>query len=306
MNALIICMLLVLGSWTNADKREDYLTQVCSTVNESAINRPPIDAKVIHYTGQALFLVYHHLDDEESFVTITPTKFNQHLQMLKEKHYNVISIEEYACFLEKRKSIPPNAVVITFDDGYRSFYEKAYPLLKKQGFPATNFVIVSYIDSDYPSLPFLTWKQMKEMKKDGFSFYSHTYNLHQKKSGDSMNPVPMLTNRIYLAQQNRLETEEERKQRVGEDLLTAEWMLKTQLSNQLSMLCFPFGYYNQTTIDDAQELGIRYFFTTKEGINSGDSREIYRLNVGMPYVNADVFMRKLQSYDRRESSKVKE
>lgn len=300
MHTLILCLLLVLGSWTNPEKQEVQLSHVCSTHYESVFNRPPMDTKVIHYTGQALFLMYHHLDEEESFVTISPTKFNQHLQLLKDKHYNVISIEEYACFLEKQGTIPPNAVVITFDDGYRSFYEKAYPLLKKMGYPATNFVVVSYLDTDYPSLPFLTWQQMKEMKRDGFSFYSHTYNLHQKKTGESGSLVPMLTNRLYLTQDQRLETEEERRKRVMEDLFMADWMLKTQLGNELSMLCFPYGYYTQTNIDEAQELGIRYFFTTKEGINAGDNREIFRLNMGMPYVNAEVFANKLQSYDRKK------
>jgi len=76
---------------------------------------------------KALFLTYHHLDEKESFVTISPMKFNQHLLVLKENHNNVIPIEAYVCFQEHQKSIPPNAVVITFDDGYRSFYEKVYP-----------------------------------------------------------------------------------------------------------------------------------------------------------------------------------
>jgi peptidoglycan/xylan/chitin deacetylase (PgdA/CDA1 family) len=300
LKVLAICLFLVIGSWMNAGNQDEKLSQVCSKENENAMNKPPIDTKVIHYSNQAIFLMYHHLDENESFVTISPSKFTQHLQVLKENHYNVISIEDYSCFLEHQKTIPPNAVVITFDDGYRSFYEKAYPLLKKQGFPATNFVVVSYIDFDYPALPFLTWQQMKEMKSEGFSFYSHTFNLHQKKLSDAGTPVPMLTNRIYQEQIKRLETEEERRKRVSEDLLLAEVMLKTQLDNKFSMLCFPFGEYNQSVMDDAQELGIRYFFTGKEGINSGDSREVYRLNVGMPYVTADALLKKLRSYERKK------
>lgn len=300
MNAWIFYLMLALAPWGNVGNQDDNLNQVCSNINESVIIRSEVDTKVIHYTNQAIFLTYHHLDENESFVTITPSKFNQHLQVLKENHYNVIPIEDYSCFLEHRKSIPPNAVVITFDDGYRSFYEKAYPLLKKQGFPATNFVVVSYLDSVYPSLPFLTWKQIQEMKHDGFSFYSHTFNLHQKKRGDDVNAVPALTNRLFLEQEKRLETEEEWRKRVREDLWMAEAMLKTQLDNKLSMLCFPFGEYNQSVMDDAKERGFRYFITTKEGINSGDSREINRLNVGMPYVSADNFLKKLQNYDRKK------
>ncbi|OPH62078.1 hypothetical protein BC351_02235 [Paenibacillus ferrarius] len=300
MKELVVCLFLILGSWMSPEYQEDSLSQVCSSKNESAIIIPPVDTKVIHYTNQAIFLVYHHLDEQESFVTISPAKFNQHLQVLKENHYNVISIEDYSCFQEHQKPIPPNAVVITFDDGYQSFYEKAYPLLKKAGYPATNFVVVSYVDTDYPALPFLTWKQMKEMKSDGFSFYSHTFNLHQKKPGEGGSLVPVMTNPIYLEQAKRLETEEERRQRVREDLTMAELLLKSQLGNKLSMLCFPYGDYKQSVMDEAQELGIRYFFTTKEGINSGDNREIYRLNVGMPYITAEAFMKKLQSYDRKK------
>lgn len=300
MNAWLLYVLLVLGPWMNAGNQDDALNQVCSSNYESAYNAAVIDTKLIHYSNQAIFLIYHHLDEKESFVTITPDKFNQHLQALKNSHYNVIPIEDYICFMEHRKSIPPNAVVITFDDGYRSFYEKAYPILKKQGVPATNFVVVSYLDSDYPSLPFLSWWQLQEMKRDGFSFYSHTYNLHQKKKGDTGNPVPVMTNRIYLEQEKRLETEEERRRRVNEDLLTAEMMLKTRLDNKLSMLCFPFGDYNQSVIDDARALGIYYFFTTKEGINSGNSREIYRLNAGMPHISAENLLKKLQSYDLKK------
>lgn len=298
MHAYFMLMLLLMGSWTQTGQQGNTLDTVCKSSLVSATQKAPVDTNAIHFTNKALFLTYHHLDEHESFITITPAKFKQHLQLLKEKHYNVISMEDYVCFQNHRRTLPPNAVVITFDDGYRSFYEKAYPLLKEQGYPATNFVILSDIESENPSLPFLTWKQIREMKQDGYSFYSHSYDLHQKRRDDSGNLVPPLTNRIYLTQEKRLESEDERKERVRKDLQLGEMMLKIELDNPFSLLCFPMGEYNQTVIDEAKQLGFSLFFTTKEGINNGSSDEIMRISAGMPYVSADILQKKLQQYDQ--------
>lgn len=298
MHAYFMLMFLLMGSWTQRGQQGNTIDTVCKSSLVSVINRPPVDTNTVHFTNKALFLTYHHLDEQESFITITPTKFKQHLQLLKEKHYNIISMEDYVCFHNHRRTLPPNAVVITFDDGYRSFYGNAYPLLKEQGYPATNFVILSDVESENPSLPFLTWKQIREMKHDGYSFYSHSYDLHQKRRDDSGNLVPPLTNRIYLDKEKRLESEDERKERVRKDLQLGETMLKIQLDNPFSLLCFPMGEYNQTVIDEAKQLGFSLFFTTKEGINNGSSTEIMRISAGMPYVSADILQRKLQQYDQ--------
>ncbi|CAN7526166.1 polysaccharide deacetylase family protein [Paenibacillus sp. LjRoot153] len=293
-------MFLLTGGWTQTGQQQgNPVDSLCSTSRASAATTFNTDAKSIHYKNKALFLTYHHLDDQESFITITPTKFKQHLQALKDKHYNVVSVEDYACFHAHRTTLPPNAVVITFDDGYRSFYEKAYPLLKQMGYPATNFLILSDVDSDNPSLPFLTWSQILEMRRDGYSFYSHTYDLHQKKRDESGNLVPPLTNRIFLPNEKRMETDEERNQRVREDLLLGEVFLKTKLHNQFSFLCFPLGEYNQSVVEEAKQLGFSLFFTTREDINTGNSEEISRISAGMPYVSSDILLKKMQMYDQK-------
>jgi peptidoglycan/xylan/chitin deacetylase (PgdA/CDA1 family) len=292
-------MLLLTGGWTHTEQLANPLDSLCSASQITAATTVNIDTKSIHYKNKALFLTYHHLDDQESFITITPAKFKQHLQALKDKHYNIISIEDYACFHAHRTTLPPNAVVITFDDGYRSFYDKAYPLLKQMGYTATNFLILSDVDTDNPSLPFLTWSQINEMRRDGYSFYSHTYDLHQKKRDESGNLVPPLSNRIWLPKEKRLETEEERKQRVREDLLLGELFLKTKLHNQFSFLCFPLGEYNQSVVEEAKLQGFSLFFTTKEDINTGNSEEISRISAGMPYVSSDILLKKMQVYDQK-------
>ncbi len=76
---------------------------------------------------------------------ITAREFERHLQHLT-RHYRVISLEEAAKALQSGAPLPENAVVITFDDGYRDNYTVALPLLEKYGVPATVFVVTSAID----------------------------------------------------------------------------------------------------------------------------------------------------------------
>lgn len=223
-------------------------------------------------------------------------KFKQHIQALLDSHYNIIPMERFIHFLNNESDVPPNAVVITFDDGYESFYKYAYPELKNRGLTATNFVIVSYIDTPNPALPFLTWSEMIEMKRNGFSFYSHTYNLHASKPNEKGVNVSPLTSRIFLKSEQRLETEEEYRKRVIEDLTLANKILEEKLGNRFPLLCFPLGAYNSEVIKLANEVGIQYLFTIQSGINIRTDREIKRLHAGMPYMTSDILIRLLKRY----------
>ncbi len=71
--------------------------------------------------------------------------FERQVRYIK-KHCSVISLEDALQMLEGAEEIPPNAVVITFDDGYRDNYLNAFPILKKYGIPATLFITVDPIE----------------------------------------------------------------------------------------------------------------------------------------------------------------
>jgi peptidoglycan/xylan/chitin deacetylase (PgdA/CDA1 family) len=255
--------------------------------------RPAIDTKVIHYKDKVIVLTYHHFDEKESTYTMTPERFRQHLQVLKDDHYNVISMEDFIAFLNNQKDVPPNAVLITIDDGYHSVYRYAYPELAEMGYTATTFLIVGSVGNTNATPPFMTWDEVKEMHSNGYSFYSHTYDLHDEKPNDKGIKVPVLANHIYLPDKKRLETDQEYETKVKDDLVKAKNVLTEQLGNNLSMLCFPHGSYNKKLMEIAQQVGIKYFFTGIEGINTRKNREITRIDSGAPWMNAKNFERKL-------------
>ncbi|MCZ8515039.1 polysaccharide deacetylase family protein [Paenibacillus filicis] len=101
--------------------------------------------------------------------TLTPETFKKHLELLESNYYHVISMQEFVGFLYGGNPVPLDAVVITFDDWYESFYRYAYPILKKHGMVVTNFMLVSYLGTN-PGILFLSWDEITAMGKTAIAF----------------------------------------------------------------------------------------------------------------------------------------
>jgi len=91
-------------------------------------------------------LMYHRLVPEGGAYSGTrESDFRRQMEFLAH-HFNVVSVEELVQRTREKLPIPENAVALTFDDGYRDFYEIAYPILKELGLPATIYVVTDFID----------------------------------------------------------------------------------------------------------------------------------------------------------------
>ena len=233
--------------------------------------------------------MYHHIDRKENVAAISPKRFEDHMRALATHHFNVIRMEDYLAFVKGKQKIPHNAVVITFDDGYESFFTYAHPILRKYHFPAVNFIIVRSTDFPGPKeLPHLKWWQMRWMKKDGMSFYSHTYDQHRLLISNAQGARrPALISPKFLESWQRIETSNEYQARVYGDLVLANQRLKQELGNQPNILAFPYGAYNPVLMELGRKAGIEFFITTKPGINEKNNREILRINAGRPHVSGD-------------------
>ncbi|MEQ7798368.1 polysaccharide deacetylase family protein [Pedobacter sp. ASV1-7] len=98
------------------------------------------------YGRRGIALMYHRIADLASDpwdLAVSPENFEAHLKVLKD--HNVISINELADILTKKKKMPANAITITFDDGYRDNYLVAKPLLEKYNTPACFFMTTDSI-----------------------------------------------------------------------------------------------------------------------------------------------------------------
>jgi peptidoglycan/xylan/chitin deacetylase (PgdA/CDA1 family) len=131
-------------------------------------------------------LMYHKVNDVDgNTVTVTPTKFDEQMAQLRELGYTVVSLDHVIAHYLDGAALPPNAVLITFDDGYLDNLENAAPILQRYGYPAVLFAPIAYLGVRRP-LPHdehlavrglvnrtLDWSQLAEIESTGIRVESH-------------------------------------------------------------------------------------------------------------------------------------
>lgn len=94
---------------------------------------------------KVLILMYHRFSREPHPHKISAGEFAAHLEYLG-NHNRVLSLSEVVEYMQNGKTLPPNTVVITIDDGYADAYDIAFPLLKKKQTPATIYAVTDFLD----------------------------------------------------------------------------------------------------------------------------------------------------------------
>lgn len=130
-------------------------------------------------------LMYHHITPDASTVintmTITPECFENHMVNMLDMGYTPVFLEELITYVESGEKLPEKPICITFDDGYLSNYEYAFPILKKYNIKANIAVIGTsigkheYKDTDYAIIPHFTIEQAQEMEDSRTSINHKSY-----------------------------------------------------------------------------------------------------------------------------------
>lgn len=89
-------------------------------------------------------LTYHSIDDTGSLISIDEPRFRAQLVALRDDGWRSLTIAEYGALAEAGR-VEPRTVLITFDDGYRNFAERAAPALRDHGLTATVFVAADHV-----------------------------------------------------------------------------------------------------------------------------------------------------------------
>ncbi|MDH3302433.1 MAG: polysaccharide deacetylase family protein [Acidimicrobiia bacterium] len=103
--------------------------------------------------GRLCTLTYHRVtemsDDgrHPGLISATPVEFEQHLDVLEER-YNIVSLDMVLAARAGRGALPPNAVLLTFDDAVDDFVDHTLPTLLDRAVPAVLFVPTGFVDRD--------------------------------------------------------------------------------------------------------------------------------------------------------------
>jgi len=189
----------------------------------------------VTYEAQLPVLMYHHVvQNWESCneMTITVGRLEQDLQWLTENGYHTVLPRELAA----GRPLPEKAVLITFDDGYRSTYDLAYPLFQKYQVKAVIALMV-YMQ-DYWSGSFLSWDMCREMMASGLvEIGSHGYTIHNldERMGSF---VPGQANGV---QRRKGESDVDFQRRVLEDLRYSYERIAVETGAAPAYFAYPFG-----------------------------------------------------------------
>jgi len=111
---------------------------------------------------------------------VRPAQFRSQLRLLRAAGFESITVSDYLAYRRGERQLPPKPVMLTFDDGYRSNYDIALPIVREHAFTATVFVVSGMIgktnawDADEAKEPLLDLNEIRELQDGRIEFQSHT------------------------------------------------------------------------------------------------------------------------------------
>lgn len=203
-------------------------------------------------------LMYHRVgearNDWEARYAISADNFAAHMHALARKGYKAVGVDPFVDWLEGGPALPAGAMLVTFDDGFRSVCEHAQPVLESLGWPFTVFLVSDLIGNQdvwtrtsNPSgqiYPLLDEAEIADMQKRGISFHSHT------RSHPSL---------------PKLDDGE-----LADQLIGSRRALSKLLDHDVPYIAYPFGHLDERVEAATRTAGYRAAFSTQPGFNRRD------------------------------------
>ena len=256
-------------------------------------------------------LAYHSVVDESAAEnqkhyfpqTISAQTLIKHFNWLKENGYNVISWQQVIDAENGKGTLPDNAVLLSFDDGYETMYNVVFPLLKAYNYPAVFAPVtgwldtpanqkIAYADKMLDRSVFATWAQVKEMEQSGLvEVASHTHNLHNGiKANPSGGQLPAVIAPEY--KNGKYETEDAYKNRLRSDFALTVQTLVNHIGKKPRVMVWPYGQFNDVAVQIARQTGMPHYFSLGEKIiNKVGDKHIGRL-----LLNAETDLNTVKNY----------
>ena len=246
---------------------------------------PPLPAAAATPEG-FITLCYHNVQSQPGELSvgdppsISLAELADHFDWLKANDYKVISVDDILRSRKNGRPLPPRAVLLTFDDGYLSFYHAVYPLLRAYNYQALLALETGWLETpaggevaygDLEKVPrsnFLTWGQIREMADSGVvELASHSHDLHR---GHLSTPQgirqPAAASRSYDPVTKSYEPKVDYYKRIKSDLARSADIIARRTGRRPRVLVWPYGLYTGAGVKAALEAG--YALTASLGVYS--------------------------------------
>jgi biofilm PGA synthesis lipoprotein PgaB len=270
---LFVAALILLGSLSSS------FADQATPVAPEASTTPP--------AGSFLALCYHNVEDkdpDQNFDGVTTGKLIEQLSWLQNQGYVAISIDDLLAIRSGKKKLPEKAVLLSFDDGYESFYTRVYPILKAFHYPAVIAVVdewmtgkvgdsahpgdrVHYGDTEMPRSSFLTWSQIREMQKSGLiEVASHSHAMHYGVIANPQgNEEPDALTSVYDPKTATYELPSHYVKRLQDDAAASVRTIKKQTGKAPRVMVWPYGAYNDLGLMVQNDHGMFVTLSLEDG-----------------------------------------
>jgi peptidoglycan/xylan/chitin deacetylase (PgdA/CDA1 family) len=263
---------------------------------ESAAGGSPVPAAspakiskpVVDQTAQTIIFCYHRLVDKVRYpgTEITLAAFEAQMKQLKDAGITVISMQDLLAWKRGDKNIPPRCAVITFDDGWKSQYEVAWPILKKFGYPVTMFIYTEGVrGGSLGGGEAITWEQLADMRDNGVDIQAHSATHQDLREWHNI---------MLIAGGKRTKTKltgPEYEQWMQKEVVGSKQLLEQRLGIKVNCFAVPFGSYNEHVKEIARNAGYEAMFTVYGKpitfTSATDSLGRYAIEANKPKVFAD-------------------
>lgn len=194
-----------------------------------------------------IFMYHQVRNDKAGDMIISRGKLEEELAYLQREGYYSISPGEWLDYCEGRIGLPQKCVMLTFDDGWKSQYQNAVPLLEKYGFRGVFYVYPDFVGGSAA----MSWKQIKSLAKRG-----HTVGCHSMTH-------PKLT-------RTRGESDRAYAARLKEEIIEAKNTIEDKTGLKITDFCYPYGYYSEECFKLLDKADFETATTVNAGQNSKD------------------------------------
>src|SRR5215467_6633475 len=220
---------------------------------------PKVKKPVVDQRAQTLIFCYHRLVDKVRYpgTEITPAAFEAQMKELKDKGITVISMQDLLAWKRGEKNIPPRCAVITFDDGWKSQYEVAWPMIKKFGYPLTLFIYTEGVRGGaLGGGEAITWEQLADLRDNGIDIQAHSATHQDLREGHAVTVIEPGGKRT-----RKKLTGADYEKWIQNEVVGSKELLEQRLGIKVNCFAVPFGNYNEHVKELARNAGYDAMFT---------------------------------------------
>jgi peptidoglycan/xylan/chitin deacetylase (PgdA/CDA1 family) len=250
------------------------------------------------HAGEESFRVFSYHDvvlsrGELAEDSVTLDHLVNQFEWLLAHDYHPVSVTDILNARAGKSSLPSKPVLLTFDDGYVSFYDYVLPLLKAYQYPAVLALVGSWMETapnetvaygreGMPRSSLLSWEQVREIESDGLvEIASHSFDLHREVIATPQgNGLAAATSLKYNKKTKQYETQEAYRRRIQLDMEKAQANFEERLGHPVRVIVWPYGRYTDIAVEAAVEEGFGMALT----LNREPGRLDDLLHTGRYYV----------------------